>query len=82
MIASSAQNKVKLRTCEGHIAAQQVFVPIVDTRLSCEDIARQSCVMVPRWRFLATFLRPVFSASRMQHVSDLHPKFALRPYHV
>jgi len=35
--------------------------------------------MVPRWRFLATFLRPVFSASRVQHVSDRHPKFALRP---
>jgi len=24
------------------------------------------------------FLRPVFSASRVQYVSDLHPKFALR----
>ena len=58
------------------------FFPIVDTCLSCEDIARQSCAMVPRWRFLATFLRPVFSASRMQHVSDLHLKFALRPHHV
>jgi len=39
-------------TCRGHIAAQQVvFFPIVDTCLSCEDIARQSCAMVPRWRF-------------------------------
>jgi len=38
--------------------------------------------MVPRWRFLATFLRPVFSASRAQDVSDLHPKFALRPHHL
>ena len=56
--------------------------PIVDTCLSCEDIAPQSCGMVPRWRFLATFLRPVFSASRVQHVSDLHLKFALRPHHV
>jgi len=28
------------------------------------------------------FLRPVFSLSRVQHVSDLHPKFALRPRHV
>jgi len=27
--------------------------------------------MVPRWRFLATFLRPVFSASRVQHVSEI-----------
>jgi len=33
--------------------------------------------MVPRWRFLATFLRPVFSASRVQQVSDLHLKFLL-----
>jgi len=47
--------------------------PIVDTCLSCKDIARQSCAMVPRWRFLATFLHPVFSASRVQHVSVLHP---------
>ena len=45
-------------------------------------IARQSCAMVPRWRFLAIFLRPVFSASRVQQVSDLHLKFALRPHHV
>jgi len=58
------------------------FFPIVDTCLSCEDIARQSCAIVPRWRFLATFLRPVFSASREQHVSDLHSKFALGPHHV
>ena len=58
------------------------FFPIVGTCLSCEDIARQSCAMVPRWRFLATFLRPVFSASCAQQVPDLHFKFALRPHHV
>jgi len=29
-----------------------------------------------------TTLRPVFAASRLQHISDLHPKFALRPHHV
>jgi len=28
------------------------------------------------------FLRPVFVASRVQQVSDLHSKFALRPRHV
>ena len=28
------------------------------------------------------FLRPVFSTSRVQQVSDLHLKFALRPHHV
>ena len=30
----------------------------------------------------ATFFRPVFSANRVQQVSDLHLKFALRPHHV
>ena len=58
------------------------FFPIVDTCLSCEDIARQNCGMVSRWRSLATFLGPAFAASRVQHLSDLHSKFALRPHHV
>jgi len=58
------------------------FFPIVDTCLSCEDITRQICAMVPRWRFLATFLRPVFATSRVQRISDVHSKFALRPHHV
>ena len=31
------------------------FFPIVDMCLSCEDIARQSCAMVRRWRFLRYF---------------------------
>ena len=52
------------------------FFPIVDMCLNCEDIARHSCAMVHRWRFLASFLRPVFPASRLQHISDLHSKFA------
>jgi len=38
--------------------------------------------MVPRWRLFGDFLRPVFSASRVQHVSDLHSKFALGPHRV
>jgi len=50
--------------------------------LSCKDIARQSGEMVPRWRIFGNFLRPVFSASHVQHVSDLYPKFALRLHHV
>jgi len=28
------------------------------------------------------FLRPVFAASREQHITDLHSKFALGPHHV
>jgi len=30
------------------------FFPIVDTCLSCEDIARQSRAMVPRWRLFGS----------------------------
>jgi len=58
------------------------FFPIVDTCLSCKDIMQQSYAMVLRWRIFASFLRPVFPASRLQHISDLHSKFALRPHHV
>jgi len=38
--------------------------------------------MVHRWRIFGDFLRSVFSVSRVQHVSGLHPKFALRPQRV
>ena len=58
------------------------FFPIVDTCLSCEDTARQSSAMVPRWQISGDFLHPVFSASRVQHIWDLHSKFALRPHYV
>ena len=72
--------------CGGHVGEilllNKFFFPIVDTCLSCEDTARQSCGMVPRWRFLATFLGPAFAASRVPHISDLHSKFALRQGHV
>jgi len=35
--------------------------------------------MVSRWRLIGDFLGPAFPASRVKQVSDLHPKFALRP---
>ena len=66
----------------GEILLLNKFFSIVDTCLSCKDIARQSWAMVSRWRFLATFLGPAFPASRVQHISDLHSKFALGPRHV
>jgi len=45
------------------------FFPIVDTCLSCEDIARQSCAMVPRWRFFASC---IFSEP---HAARFRPAF-------
>jgi len=53
------------------------FFSIVELCLNCEDIARESCAMVPKWRIFGDFVRRVFSASRVQHVSELHPKFTL-----
>jgi len=38
--------------------------------------------MVPKCRIFGGFLGPAVPASRVQHVSDLHSKFALRPHHV
>jgi len=39
----------------GGILLLNKFFPIVDTCLSCKDIDRQSCGMVPRWRFWRLF---------------------------
>jgi len=58
------------------------FFLIVDMCLSCEDMVRQSCAMVPRWRFFGKFLGPAFPASCMQHVSDWHSKFGPGPHYV
>jgi len=81
----SAASRPKFTILWGHleeILLLNNFFPIVDMCLSCEDIARQNCTMVGRWRLFGDFLRPVFSASHVHHVSDLHLKFALRPHHV
>ena len=76
----SAASGPKFNILWGHveeILLLNKFFPIFDICLSCEDIARQSCGMVPRWRFLETYLGPEFAASRVQHLSDLHSKFTL-----
>jgi len=81
---SSAASALKFTILQGHVGKVLLFNKFFsDCRYlpSCEDIARQSCAMVPIANFWQ-YLCPVFSASRMQHVSDLHPKFALRPHHV
>jgi len=55
----SAASGPKFTILCGHVEEilllNKFFFSIVDACLSCEDIARQSCGMVPRWRFLATF---------------------------
>ena len=81
----SAASGPKFTILWGHveeILLLNKFFPTVDMCLNCEDTARQSCAMVPRWRLFGNFLGPAFPASCVQHVSDLHSKFALGPHHV
>ena len=58
------------------------FFPIADTCLSCEDSARQSCAMVPRWRFLCHFCILYFQRAACSTFQTCNSKFALRPHHV
>ena len=52
-------------------------------RLSTDPLAAKiKPDKVVRWFQNGDFLRPVFTASRLQHISDMHSKFALRPHHV
>jgi len=62
----------------GRYCCLKDFFPIVDMCLSCEDVARK----VVRWCADGEFLRPVFLARRVQHISDTRSKFALRPRRV
>jgi len=77
----SAVSQLKFTILSGHVEEVllfTIFFLMVDMCLSSEDIARQSCAVVPKWRFF----HPVFPASCVQHISDLHSKFALGPHHV
>jgi len=49
----SAANGPKFTVLWGH--GGDIAFPIVDTCRSCEDIARQSYAMVPRWRIFGDF---------------------------
>jgi len=74
----SAASGPKFTILQGHVGKLLLFNKfflIVDKCLSCEDVARQICEMVRRWRIFGDPLRP---ASGVQQVSDLHPKLALK----
>jgi len=79
----SAASGPKFTIFWGHveeILLHNMFFPIVDMCLSCEDIARQCCAMVPRWRFLATFCVLCFQRGACSTFQSCI--FALRPHHV
>jgi len=71
-----------LTACAVFLQQLNYLFPIVDTCINCKDIALQSCAMVRRWQFFASFFHPVFPASCMQHISDMHSKFTVKPHRV
>jgi len=57
----------------GEVSMFNKFFLIVDTCLSCEDIARQSCVMVPKWRFFCVLYFQWAACSTFQTcIPNLH----------
>jgi len=75
----SAASGPKVTILWGHvkkILLLNKFFPIVDMCLSCEDIARQSCGMVPRWRLFCDFFACCIfrepRAARFRPASYLH----------
>ena len=92
-ITSSKQQRRRFDRCEGVTVTSPTCVRwawrdtagLCHAFLVCENTARQICAMVRRWRILANFCVLYFQLAAcggMQHISDLHSKFAVRPYHV
>jgi len=66
----SATSSAKYTIFWGHVGEALLFnkfFPVVDTCVSCEDMARQSCVMVPRWRFFASCIFREPCAAHFRH---------------
>ena len=77
----SAVSWPKFTILSGHVEEVLLlnkFFPIVDTCLVAKIWPDKDV----QWCQEGDFLRPVFAASRVQRISDLHSKFALRPHHV
>jgi len=71
----SAVSGLKFSILRQHVEEILLFnkiFPIVNRCLSCEDMTRQSCVMVRRWRIFGDLFSPAFPASLVHHISDLH----------
>jgi len=78
----SAVSMPKFIIIWGHVEEASVFNKFF-FRLSIHaSAAKIQSDKVVRWCKNGDFLRPIFSVSCLQHISDMHSKFALRPHHV
>jgi len=81
----SAANGPKFTILSGHVEEVLLFNKFFSDCRYMPSLRRygptnlcDGAQMAIFWRFL----HPAFPASRVQHVSDLHHKFALRPHHM
>ena len=66
----SAVSRPKFTILWGHMEEASLFItffPIIETCLSCKDTARQSCAMVPKWRFFASCIISEPRAAHFRH---------------
>ena len=76
----SAASGLKFTILWGHVGEVLLlnkFFPIVDKCRSCEGIARQSCGMVPRWRFWRLFWVPHLQRATCSTLQTCIIKFTL-----
>jgi len=78
----SAGSRPNFTILQGHVEEVLLFNKFF-FRLSIRALAAKIRPdKVAWWCRDGDFLHPVFTASRVQHISDMHSKFALRPHHV
>ena len=66
----SAVSRPKFTILREHVDKVSMFnkfFPIVDICLSSKDIARQSCAIVPKWRFFASCIFSELLAAHFRH---------------
>jgi len=78
----SAISRPKFTILSGHMEEVSVFNKFF-FRLSIHAlVAKIQPDKVVRWCRDGDFLHPVFAASHVPYISDMHSKFALSPHHV
>ena len=78
----SAVSRQKFTILWGHVEEVSMFNKFFFWLLIHASAVKTQPDKVVRWCQNGDLLRPVFSASRVQHISDMHSKFTLRPHHV
>ena len=78
----SAVSRPKFTILWGHVKEVSVFSKFFFRLLIHAFAAKIQPNKVVWWCQNGELLRPVFAASHMPHISDMHSKFALRPHYV